>query len=92
MPLKKAPRHKALKPGELKWECNPDFFDFESTSKVKPIEGIVGQGRALKALKVGVDMRSPGYNLFITGLSGTGKTTTIKKNAGINITGLPPVV
>ncbi len=74
----KAPRPKELKPEELRWYCNPDIFEFESTSKVKPIEGVVGQERALKALKLGVDMDSPGYNIFVTGLSGTGKMYTIK--------------
>lgn len=74
----KAPKPKELKPEELRWYCNPDIFEFESTSKVKPIEGVVGQERALKALKLGVDMDSPGYNIFVTGLSGTGKMYTIK--------------
>ncbi|MEK6552359.1 MAG: AAA family ATPase, partial [Bacteroidota bacterium] len=49
------------------------------TEKVKPIEGIVGQVRALKALRLGVDLKSLGYNIFITGLSGTGKFTAIKQ-------------
>lgn len=74
----KAPKPKELKPDELRWYCNPDVFEFESTTKVKPIEGVVGQERALKALKLGVDMESPGYNIFVTGLSGTGKMYTIK--------------
>ena len=74
----KAPKPKELKPEELRWFCNPDVFEFESTSKIKPIEGVVGQERALKALKLGVDMESPGYNIFVTGLSGTGKMYTIK--------------
>ncbi|MBI5808830.1 MAG: AAA family ATPase [Ignavibacteriales bacterium] len=78
MPLKKAKIIDELKPEDLKWVCNPDVFDFETTNDVKPIEGIVGQDRAIKALKVGVDLKSPGYNIFITGLSGTGKFTTIK--------------
>lgn len=78
MPLKKAEIIDELKPEDLKWVCNPDVFDFETTNDVKPIEGIVGQDRAIKALKVGVDLKSPGYNIFITGLSGTGKFTTIK--------------
>lgn len=78
MPNPKASRPKELKPDELRWYCNPDVFDFESTTKVKPIEGIVGQERAVKALKLGVDMHSPGYNVFVTGLSGTGKMYTIK--------------
>jgi transcriptional regulator with GAF, ATPase, and Fis domain len=81
MPNRTAPRHSALKPEELKWQCNPKSFEFHSTIELKPIEGIIGQERAMKALKLGVDLRSPGYNIFITGLSGTGKLTTVKKNA-----------
>ncbi len=79
MKLQKVEIKNELKPEELKWFCNPNTLDFETTSDVKPIEGIVGQERALKALKIGVDLKSPGYNIFITGLSGTGKFTTIKK-------------
>ena len=79
MPLIKSRKHKELKAEELKWECDSSQFDFDTTTNVKPIEGIVGQERALKALKIGVEMRSPGYNVFITGLSGTGKYTTLKK-------------
>ena len=71
--------HLELKPEDLRWRCNPDLFDFESTETVKPIEGILGQERALKALKLGVDLRAPGYNIYIAGLSGTGKATTVKK-------------
>ncbi|MBS3946124.1 MAG: AAA family ATPase, partial [Melioribacter sp.] len=63
----------------LRWTCDPEIFDFDTTKTVKPVEGIIGQERALKALRIGVDLKSPGYNIFITGLSGTGKFTTIKK-------------
>ena len=79
MALLKAHPSKELKPEDLKWSCDTKVFDFEDTEKVKPIEGIVGQERALKALRLGVDLKSPGYNIFITGLSGTGKFTAIKQ-------------
>jgi lon-related putative ATP-dependent protease len=68
-----------LKPEELRWRCNLDKFEFDSTYDLKPIEGILGQERALKALKIGVDLRAPGYNIYIAGMSGTGKATTVKK-------------
>ncbi|MGE5401723.1 MAG: AAA family ATPase [Ignavibacteriales bacterium] len=75
----KSSRHTELKPEELKLKCNPDFFDFDSTQSLSPIQEIIGQERAIKALKIGVELWSQGYNIFITGLSGTGKATTVTK-------------
>ena len=75
----KAPKHKELKPSDLRWQCNPDIFEFKTTDELEPIEGILGQERALNALRVGMDLRSSGYNIYIAGLSGTGKATTVKK-------------
>lgn len=75
----RASKHKELKPDEIRWSCNPDIFKFTSTDELEPIEGILGQERALKAIKLGVDLRSPGYNIYIAGLSGTGKASTVKK-------------
>ncbi len=75
----KASKPKELKASELRWKCDPEIFEFSSTSDIEPIEGILGQERALKALKIGMDLRSPGYNIYVSGLSGTGKSTTIKK-------------
>jgi ATP-dependent Lon protease len=73
------PKPNELKPADLRWHCNPGVFAFDSTTDLEPIEGIIGQERALKALKLGVELKSPGYNIFIAGLSGTGKATTVKK-------------
>ena len=39
----------------------------------------MGQEHALKAIRMGVDLRSPGYNIYIAGLSGSGKATTVKQ-------------
>ncbi|KAB2851985.1 MAG: AAA family ATPase, partial [Ignavibacterium sp.] len=71
--------HKELKPEELRWKCDPEIFKFESTEDIDPIEGILGQERALKAIRMGIDLRSPGYNIYIAGLSGSGRATTIKQ-------------
>ena len=79
MTFLKAPQPKELEAKDLKWTCDTDVFDFDNTKNVKPIDGIVGQERALKALKVGVELKSHGYNIFVTGLSGTGKFSTIKQ-------------
>ena len=79
MAAPKPPKHKELKPEELRWKCDPNIFKFESTEDIDPIEGIIGQERALKAIRMGVDLRSPGYNIYIAGLSGSGKATTVKQ-------------
>ncbi|MBU0559733.1 MAG: AAA family ATPase [Bacteroidetes bacterium] len=79
MALLKAAKAKELSPDKLRWTCDPKSLTFDSTEDLKSLEGIIGQERAIKALKLGVDMRSQGYNIFITGLSGTGKFTTVKK-------------
>jgi len=79
VPIKKAVLPQPLKINDLRWFCNPQIFDFESTSELEPNESIIGQDRALRAIKLGVNLRSPGYNIFIAGLSGTGKATAVKK-------------
>jgi ATP-dependent Lon protease len=79
MSYPKASKHKELSPEELRWKCDPDTFEFDSTVDLQPIEGILGQERALKALKLGTELRAPGYNIYIAGLSGSGKATTVKK-------------
>ena len=63
---------------KLRWRCDPDGFSFETTESVQPCEEIIGQERALEAIRVGLDINSLGYNIFVTGLAGTGRFTTIK--------------
>jgi len=79
MAIQKAKKHAELKPEQLKFIYNPKDLKFDTSLELKPIEGIFGQERAIKALQIGVSMKSHGYNIFITGLSGTGKFTTVKK-------------
>lgn len=64
---------------QLRWSCNFEKVDFTSTDDLKASDQILGQERALKALELGLDMEYLGYNLFITGKSGTGRSTTIKR-------------
>jgi hypothetical protein len=68
-----------LAPDRLRWRMDPETISFASTDECKPCEEIIGQERALKAIKTGLDIKSLGYNIFITGMVGTGRTTTIKQ-------------
>ena len=80
MAFLKPSRHKKLLPEDLKYIFNPKITNEELTNiDEKPILSIIGQERAIKALRLGVELRKQGYNIFITGLSGTGKFTTVQK-------------
>jgi lon-related putative ATP-dependent protease len=76
--MKKATRARELPPSKLRWHCAPGMFDFKTTDDIKPCQDIIGQDRALSAIKRGLKLEHRGFNIFITGLAGTGRTTTIK--------------
>ena len=60
------------------WSCNSESFNFECTDELDPLDHLIGQDRAQEALRFGLEVDKPGYNLFVTGLTGTGKTSAIK--------------
>jgi len=64
---------------KLRWKCDPKIIPFRTTDECEACTEIIGQERALKAIKTGLDIKSYGYNIFITGMVGTGRTTTIKQ-------------
>lgn len=73
-----APSHPELPASSLRWYADPTIFEFPSTAYIEPLGGIIGQRRALDALALGAEIFSPGYNIFVSGLSGTGRLSTIK--------------
>ena len=77
--MKKITGFKELTPDRLSWTLDPEKIPFESSDECKACEGIIGQERALKAIQTGLDIHSLGYNIFVTGMVGTGRTTTIKQ-------------
>jgi ATP-dependent Lon protease len=77
--MKVANQFKELSPEKLRWKCDPQKIPFDTSDQCEPSEEIIGQQRALRSLKTGLDINSLGYNIFITGMVGTGRTTTIKQ-------------
>ncbi|MBU1428530.1 AAA family ATPase [bacterium] len=63
---------------KLRWKCDLSSLNIKTTDDLKPSQKILGQERALKAIKLGLEMEYLGYNLFVTGKAGTGRSTTIK--------------
>ncbi|MFZ0819358.1 MAG: ATP-binding protein [Candidatus Acidiferrales bacterium] len=62
---------------KLRWRCDPSRMPFETTAEAEPLEGVIGQDRALRALKMGIEIPAPGYNVFVCGLAGTSRGNTI---------------
>lgn len=63
---------------QVRPETDPKLFACESSGELAPYEGIIGQDRALSALKFGLSIVKPGFNVYAAGLAGTGRTTAIK--------------
>ncbi len=73
-------RSNELLPRDLKDICNPNLFKFETTKElVDTTDLIYGQERGIRALNFGLDIDIKGYNLYLEGPSGVGKTMYTKK-------------
>ncbi len=68
-----------LPPETLRWRCDAARLGFETTDDVDPLIGVVGQDDAVEALRFGLETDAPGQNIFVRGLSGTGRMTLIQK-------------
>ncbi len=71
-------KSREVPPESLRWNCELETLKFETTDDIMACDEIIGQDRALKAVKLGLEMKSIGYNIFISGFVGTGRNTTIK--------------
>ena len=63
---------------KLRWHCDPAIFDFECTKDLAPLREFIGQDRAIRAIEFGLSMNRDGYNIYVSGLTGTGKSSIVK--------------
>ncbi len=63
---------------KLRWQCGTTNLSFETTHDLPACETIIGQGRGVKALDFGLRIPSAGYNIFVAGTSGSGRTSALK--------------
>ena len=64
---------------QLKNLCNPDVFDFETTAELDNTGLVYGQERGIAALQFGLSINTKGYNLYLEGPAGVGKTMYTKQ-------------
>ncbi|MBI4203072.1 MAG: AAA family ATPase [Chloroflexi bacterium] len=67
---------------KLTCRCDPDSLGFETTEEIPPLDHTVGQDRAISALDFGLNVDSQGYNIYVVGYPGTGRTTTLQNFLG----------
>ncbi len=67
-----------LKPEQLRARCSADKMSFTSTEQVKELKGSIGQERAIRAMQFGLSNKMKGFNIFILGDPGAGKTSTLR--------------
>lgn len=77
MPRKKTGRKVAV--NKLRWKLDPKKLSFKTTKELEPLDEIIGQKRGVEAFNFGAGIRKSGYNIFVTGPSGTGRLATVKK-------------
>ena len=70
-------RKSGLTADKLHREFDISAIEFETTDQIHPLDGVVGQERAMKALKTGLGIRDTGFNIYVSGPPGTGKMTTV---------------
>ncbi len=70
---------KPLSVSEVYKECSTAGFSFKTTKELKPSHEIIAQARAKRAIDIGLGITRPGYNIFVSGIQGTGKTSVIRQ-------------
>jgi len=62
-----------LEPAQLYKHCDPARLDFNTTAELEELPDIVGQARAVEAIRFGVSIRRDGYHVFVLGPAGAGR-------------------
>ncbi|MCK5480056.1 MAG: AAA family ATPase, partial [Gammaproteobacteria bacterium] len=70
-----------LKPDALYQSCDPSQFDFRTTAELEDLSEIIGQPRAVDAVRFGIGIRHKGYNIFALGPTGIGKHALVQSYA-----------
>lgn len=64
-----------LSASQLRLVCDPNHLGFQTTNDLPDLQSVIGQPRALRALDLGSEVTGPGFNIFVLGQPGSGRTT-----------------
>jgi len=79
-----------LAPGLLYHPCDPALLDFETTEQLEDLTDSFGQARGYEAIRLGVEVTRPGYNLFVLGTPGSGRHTAVRQQLEGRASAEPP--
>lgn len=68
-----------LEPHQLRRRSDPEQFRFETTAELPDLAEVLGQPRAIEAIRFGIGIRRPGYNLYVLGAPGTGRHAVVER-------------
>ena len=71
--------HHAVSVDNLRWRLDASKLSFETTADLQPLKEIIGQERGVEAFRFGINIEKPGYNVFVTGMPGSGRMSTVKR-------------
>ncbi|MCE5186053.1 MAG: AAA family ATPase [Planctomycetaceae bacterium] len=88
--LIEAPRSKELSAVQTDAAISLDQIDFDDTRALEPLgDELIGQNRAMTAIQLGLGIRKEGYNIFVTGLTGSERSEIIRRSIEKRLTGEP---
>lgn len=64
---------------QLRWQCDPNLFSFETTAELEITDSLVGQETARDALLFGIECLAHGQNVYVRGPRGTGRITMVRQ-------------
>ncbi|HEU5317114.1 MAG TPA: Lon-like protease helical domain-containing protein, partial [Chloroflexota bacterium] len=79
-----------LRLDQLRWRCEPASLGFATTDEVAPVETTVGQERGAGAIALGLAVPVAGYNIYVAGGTGTGRTTAVRHEVAHAAARKPP--
>src|SRR5512139_170846 len=69
---------KTLTVDDLHKPCDTGLFRFRTTAEIPPLDAMIGQGGALDSIDFGLNVPSAGFNIYVLGDAGTGKTSAVR--------------